>query len=113
MSRNNQKNSAKKKIEKIKKAILALDLVCDGTIFKRKNTCGTKGCRCKTDPKFLHGPYYEWNRRIAGRLVHRTVSAEQAQNISKGISNHKKIMKLLKKWGNETASMLGVKDYEK
>ncbi len=32
-------------------------------------TCGTVGCRCQTNPKALHGPYYELVRKVLGKTV--------------------------------------------
>lgn len=30
---------------------------------------GTPGCRCKADPPQLHGPYWQWTRKVAGKTV--------------------------------------------
>jgi hypothetical protein len=56
-----------------------------GTITKCLMPCGKPTCRCKADPPLLHGPYYLWTRRVAGktRTVRLTyLTAEQAARVS-------------------------------
>ena len=48
-----------------------------GTLLERHNRCGKPNCRCKQDPPTLHGPYYQWTRKIDGKTVTRTLSPEQ------------------------------------
>ena len=66
-------------------------------------SCGRPNCRCATDPDALHGPYYEWNRWIDGRLVHRIVSEEQAELVDRAIANQREVKRLLSLWERETA----------
>ncbi|MHB1511229.1 MAG: DUF6788 family protein [Acidimicrobiales bacterium] len=35
-----------------------------GTVLVRTMTCGKKNCRCHGDPPRLHGPYFQWARKI-------------------------------------------------
>ncbi|HLE44164.1 MAG TPA: DUF6788 family protein [Methylomirabilota bacterium] len=55
-----------------------LDLVLRGTITKCLLPCGKPACRCKADPPILHGPYYLWTRKVAGKTVTVRLTAEQA-----------------------------------
>ncbi len=96
----------RRRINTIRQSISAMDLVCPGTLYERKKKCGRPNCRCATDPEALHGPYYEWNKREGGRLVHKIVSPEQAEEIKKAIENYRKIEALMKQWGCETASII-------
>jgi hypothetical protein len=48
-----------------------------GTLLERYNRCGKPNCRCKQDPPTLHGPYYQWTRKIDGKTVTRTLSPQQ------------------------------------
>lgn len=50
-----------------------------GTLTVRRTRCSSAGCRCRAEPPSLHGPYYSWTRKIAGKTVTRTLSAEQAE----------------------------------
>ncbi len=49
-----------------------------GTLLKRMMTCGKPVCACKASPPRLHGPYYQWTRKVDGKTVTVRVSAEQA-----------------------------------
>jgi len=92
----------------IRKAVGQFDLVCPGTLLKRWKKCGRPNCRCQRDPKAIHGPYYEWSRYRAGRLVHNILTAGQAALVQRGIANHQKIVTLLAQWGQETERIIGV-----
>jgi hypothetical protein len=94
------------RVEEIKRKISAMDLVCAGTLQKRMKTCGRPYCRCLTDPKALHGPYYEWTRYVDGRLVHKTLSPEQAQVLEQAIANNRELKALLGEWRRESAETI-------
>lgn len=61
------------------KQISQLGFCLPGTLTERHTRCSSPGCRCKADPPALHGPYYSWTRKIKGKTVTRTLSAEQAR----------------------------------
>ncbi len=63
-----------------------------GTLYARLKPCGKPNCRCASgEPEDLHGPYWEWNRREGGRLVHKIVSEEEAKQIEKAIGNRRRV----------------------
>jgi hypothetical protein len=97
---------ARKRIADIKKEIAKMDLVCSGTLIERTKTCGKPNCRCATDPKARHGPYYEWTRSEDGRFVHRTVSASQAADVNESIANYKALKDLLSQWKRITLEII-------
>lgn len=109
--------AGKKKAElasEIKRKISEMDLVCSGTLYSRLKPCGRPNCRCTSGrEEDLHGPYYEWNRRIDGRLVHKIVSAEQAKELLRGIANRREIDGLLKAWERITAEAVLGKSEQK
>ena len=86
----------------VRKTIGAVDYLASGTLLSRTKTCGRANCRCASDPAARHGPYYEWTRMKDGRLVHSTVSLEQARLLEKAIANFRKVQDLLKTWHEET-----------
>ena len=75
-----------------------IDYLVNGTMLSRTKTCGKATCRCATDPDARHGPYYEWTRMKDGRLVHTTVSPEQAAILNHAIANDRKLQELVKRW---------------
>ena len=100
------RDEALQRIAKIQEALSTFEFVCSGTLLERTKICGKPGCRCAEDPEARHGPYYEWTRRHNGKLLHRVVTAEQAQVIRRAIKNHRAILTLLRRWEAETVHML-------
>lgn len=98
-----QKKRIRSRTIEIRRAISAMDHVSSGTLLERTKVCGRPNCRCATDPVYRHGPYYEWNRRIGGRLVHRILSAQQAELVARAIANYREVIRLLSLWERETA----------
>lgn len=97
-----QSTAIRRRTHEIRRLIDRMDFVCAGNMTVRTKTCGRPGCRCALDPDARHGPYYEWSRHQHGRLVHRTVSAEQADMLVKGIENRAAILELLVRWEEQT-----------
>ena len=93
---------ALERIARIREAPSAIDYLCSGTLLQRTKVCGKPGCRCAQDPSARHGPYYEWGHMKGGKLVHRTVTPEQATILQLAIANHRKAKKLMQAWEDET-----------
>ena len=55
-----------------------LGLVLRGSIDQRLRRCGNPTCRCRTNPPQLHGPYWQWTRKVAGKTVSATLTPAQA-----------------------------------
>jgi len=91
-------HAARERIAKLREALGEIELLCSGSLSERMMKCGKPGCRCATDPSARHGPYYEWGRMRAGKLVHRYVTAEQAKTLREAIDNHRLVKKLLRAW---------------
>lgn len=100
--KNSQRNRIRSRTVEIRKAISSMDLLASGTLHTRTKVCGRRNCRCATDPTARHGPYFEWNRRIDGRIVHKVLSKEQAELINRAIGNQREVKRLLLLWERET-----------
>jgi hypothetical protein len=59
--------------------------------------CGKLGCRCMAAPPQLHGPYYQWTRKVRGRTVTVRLRPESAQRITEWIDNGRQLDKVLAK----------------
>lgn len=66
-----------------------------GTVLRRFVPCGKTGCRCQADPPQLHGPYYEWTRKVKGKTVSVRVTKEQARLLKQWIANARRLDKIL------------------
>src|SRR5580704_2858422 len=91
-------DQAQQRIARIRATLNGIDYLCSGTLLERMKMCGKPGCRCAQDPQARHGPYYEWGHMKAGKLVHRSVSPEQATTLRLAIANYRKAKKLMHGW---------------
>jgi hypothetical protein len=90
----------------LRREIAAIDFLCSGTLATHTMMCGKPTCRCHTDPDARHGPYHIWGHMHDGKLVQRSVSAEQANTLRQAIANYRKVKKLLRAWETETQRLI-------
>ncbi|EQD80377.1 hypothetical protein B1A_00952 [mine drainage metagenome] len=57
------------------------EFILHGTVGKHYMKCGHKGCRCQRDPSELHGPYYDWTKRVDGKTKTVRLTEDQAKII--------------------------------
>ena len=94
------------RIGRIRNAIAKVDYLCTGTLLERFTRCGKPGCRCAEDPAARHGPYYDWGHMQDGKLVHRRLTAEQAELMRPAIANYQKVKELLRAWEVESERLI-------
>jgi hypothetical protein len=76
-------------------AIAATGMVLPGSITQRRTRCGRPGCGCRADPPRLHGPYWQWTRKIAAKTICRWLSADQHRDYQAWIDNDRRLHELL------------------
>ena len=76
-------------------AIARTGMVLPGTIIQRRTRCGHPGCGCRADPPRLHGPYWQWTRKVAAKTVCRWLSPEQQHDYQAWIDNDRRLRELL------------------
>jgi uncharacterized protein DUF6788 len=76
-------------------AIAGTGMVLPGSIIQRRTRCGRPGCACQADPPRLHGPYWQWTRKIAARTVCRWLSPDQQHDYQPWIDNDRRLRELL------------------
>jgi hypothetical protein len=99
-------DQARQRIAVIKRRITEIDLACSGTLLERTKVCGKPSCRCASDEQARHGPYYEWNRWLQGRLHHRAVARAQARMITRAMNDYQRLLALLEDWEQESARII-------
>jgi hypothetical protein len=97
---------ARQRIARIRAAINEMEYLSSGTLLRRMKVCGKPGCRCADDPDARHGPYYEWGHMKGRKLVHRMVTAEQAEILRRAIANYRNARKLMKDWEEITERLI-------
>ena len=65
-----------------------------GTFLERNTSCNKAGCRCMADPPRLHGPYYQWTRKIDGKTKTTRLTVEQVERYRPWFDNAKTIRAL-------------------
>ena len=53
--------------------------------------CGKPGCRCQAVPPELHGPYYQWTRKVAGKTATVRLTRSQATLLDTWIANGRRL----------------------
>lgn len=84
-------------IQECKKELQDIDFVIRGSIIKHYLPCGTKGCKCRRDPPELHGPYYDWTRKVKGKTVTVRLKKEEAEILMGWIENIRKMDRTMKR----------------
>ena len=93
--------------EAIKQQISALGQVVPGSLQKRLYRCGKPNCRCVIQG-ILHGPYYQWSRKIDGKTVNINLNRETATMVRRWIQNDRKLRKLCARLEKTSLAMLHI-----
>lgn len=75
--------------------LAAVGFVPPGSVVRRFMPCGKPGCRCQADPPVLHGPYWQWTRKVKGKTVTRRLTEPQARVYLELIANRRRLRKIL------------------
>lgn len=75
-----------------------IGIVLRGSVSKRYMPCGKKGCRCMAEPPQLHGPYYQWTRKVGGRTKTVRLKPDEAAVLSAWIESRQRLEKVIAKW---------------
>ena len=62
----------------LQRALACIGYFRRGTLLKRFMPCGKSGCACQASPPRLHGPYFQWTRKVGGKTVTVLFTREQA-----------------------------------
>jgi hypothetical protein len=76
-------------------AIARTGMVLPGSITQRHTRCGRANCACHADPPRLHGPYWQWTRKIAAKTICRWLSTDQHHDYQPWIDNDRRLRELL------------------
>jgi hypothetical protein len=66
-----------------------------GTLLKRFMPCGKPGCACQASPPRLHGPYYQWTRKVGGKTVTVRLTREQADLLAGWIAAGRELDRII------------------
>lgn len=84
-----------KRYTQLKRSLAELGYFRYGSLLRRFMPCGKPGCRCQAAPPELHGPYYQWTRKVAGTTVTVRLTKQQATLLETWISNGRRLDRIL------------------
>lgn len=97
-----QKLIAEKK--RVLKQSPSLGDVLRGTFKRWYSQCGNPGCKCHTDNKYLHGPYYRVSYNKRGKVYTLYVPLKLKEEVKRLVDNYNKVWK-----GIEDISAINIK----
>lgn len=95
-SKRSKATNYQQKFEELKKRILNVGFVAEGSLIKRFLTCGNPSCRCHNNPDKRHGPYFQMTWKRNGKTVSKFISPELASMYKQWIDNKKNLQTILK-----------------
>ncbi len=79
----------------LKRAVLDVGWIRRGSVVRRFMPCGKSGCACQATPPMLHGPYYQWTRKLRGKTVTARLTPGEAKRVQEWIANGRKLNQLV------------------
>jgi uncharacterized protein DUF6788 len=81
--------------EALQRAVQAVGPIRRGSLVRRFIPCGKPGCACQAQPPVLHGPYYQWTRKVRGKTVTVRLTPAAAQLVGEWIANGRQLNRLV------------------
>jgi hypothetical protein len=72
-----------------------IGIISAGSLTRRLTHCNRPGCKCQADPPQLHGPYFQWTTKMAGKTVTRRLNAEEARRYAEWIANDRELRRII------------------
>jgi len=81
--------------QQLQRALSRVGYFRRGTLLKRFMPCGKPGCACQASPPRLHGPYYQWTRKVEGKTVTVRLTSEQASLLAGWIAVGRQLNRII------------------
>ncbi len=86
-----------------------LGYAVSGSVVKRTYKCGKLTCRCQYDPAAMHGPYFQWTRKLKGKTVGMNLDRQLVSEVKKWIQNGRTLRRLLLRLQSVVVEMIKIK----
>ena len=67
--------------------LVTVGVIASGSHALRSHRCGKANCACTADPPRLHGPYWHYTAKVAGKTVNRRLRETEASAYHQWIAN--------------------------
>lgn len=84
-----------RKQEQLARQLARIGFALPGTLLRREVRCGRQSCRCAADPPELHGPYWQWTRKVGGKTVTRLLTDDQADRYQAWFDNARRLREII------------------
>jgi len=84
-----------RRYEALKRTVRTLGPIRRGSLVRRFMPCGKPGCCCQASPPELHGPYYQWTRKVRGKTMTVRLTREEARLFEEWISNGRQLDRIV------------------
>ena len=84
-----------RRYEALKHDVADVGPIRRGSLVRRFMPCGKPSCRCQASPPQLHGPYYQWTRKVDGKTVTVRVNRDEANLLRQWIANGRRLDKIV------------------
>jgi hypothetical protein len=81
--------------EKTKARIRKIGFTCKGSLGQRRLPCGTPNCHCHSDPKKLHGPYYQLSWKEKGKTVSHYIPKQMVPLYRQWNDNRRELLEII------------------
>ena len=87
------------RIESLKREIMGLGEMRNGSLREQYNVCGNPNCRCKDreNPR-KHGPYYQLSYTHRKKNTSEFIRAKDVDLVRDQLANYKRFMELKDEW---------------
>lgn len=83
------------RLQELRASLAAVGHFRRGSIQRRLMPCGKPGCCCQANPPKLHGPYYQWTRKVRGKTVTVRLKPNEARLLRSWIANSRRLDKIV------------------
>ena len=87
-----------RRIQTIKKRIVALGDLRPGNLSEQFNVCGKADCRCKASPPIKHGPYLQLSFTLRNKSRTQFVRRDDLSAVKLQLLNHQRLRQLVDLW---------------
>lgn len=91
----NASSPDEERYETLKRTVIDIGYFRRGSVVRRLMPCGKPRCCCQATPPRLHGPYFQWTRKVHGKTVTVRLSPEEAQILRDWIANGRRLDRIV------------------
>jgi hypothetical protein len=84
-----------RQLDRLKQELAEVGFLVPGSVVRRFMPCGKPGCRCGADPPVLHGPYWQWTTKVAGKTRTRRLTEHEAAVYAELVANRRRVASIV------------------